>query len=575
MATAFSLESPHRARQYARRRNPPPVQRRLVILLLILACPVPTAAQIATPEGVQLSPFPVLQAPSSYPSFSDGDGMWTVFIGDHPGSALYAQHIRGDGSFAPPCTPAAWRLTGDATQVNSVSASGDGLDGAVVAWFGVTPTDSLSPFIALRYLHLLGEGEVVPGMPDTGLVVSHIASAAMVVDDALGGAYVVWEELKGASNPDIFAQHYSYWGTPLWTPLGSPSGVPVCAVVGIQRLRALHADGQGGAYVVWADMRAANSAPLYVARLEPDGVAGSPWTTNGVRVSPITPGIRIVGSSASPAGGLWLAWRDIGNLNQVNGQHVAPNAAFRWVATGALLATVTPVRGDFVPGPSGQAFFTWGGTDLRCSKLDSTGIRMWSESAGRVLVGPPYASLDCHAAPDGANGQRLAWAQDNSGQNDIRVLNVDATGAPRPGQSPTGSVFAGTAANEAPVAWFTSASGEPALEWLENGVLKIRRLPTTSLAVDPTFDPNGIALAAPYPNPVRGARFTLRFVAPAGAGRAELFDTGGRRVAEREIRSAGGEQSLRWDQPKLPPGVYALRVSVAGRTASRRIVSLE
>lgn len=554
------------------------MQRRSLILLFILALPLPSAAQIATPEGVTLSPFPVLQAPTSFPSFPDGQGgMWSVFIGDHPGSALYAQHIYQDGAWAPPCTPAAWQLTDPATQVNNLSADKDGEGGAVVAWFGVSPTDSLSPFIALRYLHLLGEGQVVPTMPDTGIVVSRIASAALVVGDGSGGAYVVWEELKGASNPDIFAQHYSYGGASLWTPSGSPSGVPVCAVVGIQRLRALHSDGQGGAYVVWADMRAANSAPLYVAHLAPGGVSGAPWTTNGIRVTAITAGIRIVASAPSPAGGLWLAWRDISVLNQVNGQHVAANGVFRWVPTGAVLATVTPLRGDFVPGASGQSFFTWGGSDVRCSKLDSTGVRMWSsETSGRVLVSSPYGSLDCLAAPDGQNGQRLAWAFDNAGQNDVHVLNVDGTGAPRPGQPSNGQVFAGTLANEQPVGWFYSAAGEPALQWLEDGVLKIRRLPTTSLSVGSSFDPNGIALAAPSPHPVRGSRFTLRFAAPAGPGRAELFDMSGRRVAARELWSAGGEQSVRWDDAaRMPPGVYALRLTVAGRTASRRIVHLD
>lgn len=551
--------------------------RRLLILLFILAFPLQSAAQIATPEGVVLSPFPVLQAPASYPSFADdAGGMWSVFIGDHPGSALYAQHIRDDGSWESPCTPAAWQLTDPGTQVNNVAAGWDGLGGAVVTWFGVSPSDSTSPYIALRYLHLTGEGSIPPAFRDTGIVVSTIATAAMVANDGLGGAYIVWEELKSASNPDLFAQHYDYWGGALWTPSGSPSGVPVCAVVGIQRLRALHADGQGGAYVVWADMRAANSAPLYVARLDPGGVAGAPWTTNGARLTPITAGIRIVGSGASPEGELWVAWRDLALANQVNGQKVAPNAAFRWSAFGAILASVTPLHADFVPGPSGQSFFTWGGSDIRCARLDSTGVRMWTlEPTGRVLVAAPWGSLNTRAAPDGANGQRLAWGFDNVGQNDVRMLHVDGSGTPWPGQDPTGDVFAGTPANEEPVAWFTSAQGDPAILWLDDGVLKIRRIPTTSLGVDPAFDAHGVAVATPFPHPVRGTHFMLRFAAPAGPARAELFDTGGRRVAAREIASTGGEQSVRWDQAAaLPPGVYALRLTAAGHSASRRVVHL-
>jgi hypothetical protein len=260
----------------------------------------------------------------------------------------------------------------------------------------------------------------------------------------------------------------------------------------------------------------------------------------------------------------------------VNGQHIAVNGAFRWAPTGSILATVTPVRADFVPGPSGQAFLTWGGNDLRCQRIDSTGARLWNlEPAGRVLVASPWGSLTSVASADGANGQWLAWGYDNAGQNDVHMLHVDPTGAPWPGQSPNGDLFAATPANETPVAWFMSPSGEPAIEWLEDGVLKIRRLPTTSLAVDPAFDPSGVALAAPLPHPLRGSGFTLRFAAPPGGARVELFDTSGRRVAAREFWSTGGAQSVRWDEvARIPPGVYALRLTSAGRVASRRVVSL-
>ena len=551
---------------------------RLLTLLFILASPLPSAAQIATPAGVALSPFPVLQTPSSFPTFAESEsGVWSVFIGEQPGSALYAQHMRDDGSWASGFTSAAIALTDPGTQVNGLSACSDGLDGAVLTWFGVSPADSTSPFVALRYLHLFGDGTSPAAFRDTGIVVSNIASAAMVASDGEGGAYVVWEELKGASNPDIYAQHYDYWGIPTWTPSGSPTGVPVCAVVGIQHLRALHSDGQGGAYVVWADMRTANSAPLYVAHLGPNGVAGSPWTANGVRVTPATSGIRIVGSATSPAGGLWLAWRDLNQVNQVNGQHVAPNASFRWAPFGAILATVTPLRADFVPGPSGQAFFTWGGSDIRCARLDSTGVRMWSqEPTGRVIVTPPSGSLAVRAAPDGAFGQRIAWSFDNAGQSDVRMLHVDGAAVPWPGQSPVGDVFAGTLVPEEPVGWFTSASGDPALAWLEAGTLRIRRLVTTSLGVDPTFESGGVALAPPYPQPLRDSRFTVRFAAPAGAARLELFDMAGRRVASRELWSTGGAQSVSWgDAVALAPGVYALRLTAGAHTAHRRVVRLQ
>ncbi len=544
-------------------------------LLCILASPLAASAQIAMPDGVALSPFPVLQTPSSFPTFADAaGGVWSVFIGAHAGSALYAQHVRDDGSYAPQFSAAAMALTHSGTQVNGLSAAPDGLDGAVVSWFGVTPNDSTSQFIALRFLHIQGDGVVPATFRDTGVVVSNIASAAMIVGDNQGGAYVVWEELKGASNPDIYAQHYDYWGNALWTPSGSPTGVPVCGVVGIQRLRALHADGAGGAYAVWTDQRAAGSAPLYVARLGANGVAGAPWTTNGVRVTAVAAGIRIVGSTVSPGGGLWLAWRDLNVANQAYGQHIAPNASFRWNPLGAILATVTPLRVDLVAGPSGHVFATWGGSDIRCSRMDSTGVRVWStEPAGRIIVTPPTAALVCRSAADGANGQRIAWSVDNAGQNDVRILHVDAAAAPRPGQPADGELFEWSLVNEDPVAWFAPSGSEPLVAWLEAGQLRIRRLPSASLGVEPASSLSGLALAAPSPHPMRGSSVMLNFSAPVGEVRVELYDTSGRRVARRDLWSTGGAQRVRLDEEaSLPPGVYALKLSAAGRSVSRRVV---
>ncbi len=546
-------------------------------LLYILASPIAASAQIAMPDGVALSPFAVLQTPSSFPTFGDGvGGVWSLFIGAHAGSALYAQHIRDDGSFAPGFGAAAMALTHSGTMVNALSAAPDGLDGAVVSWFGVTPNDSTSTFIALRFLHIQDDGVVPATFRDTGVVVSNIASAAMVVGDGEGGAYVVWEELKGVSNPDLYAQHYDYWGNALWAPSGSPTGIPVCGVVGIQRLRALHADGAGGAYVVWADQRSGGTAPLYVAHLGYQGVNGTPWTTNGVRVTAVAAGIRILGSAVSPGGGLWLAWRDLNVADHAYGQHIAPNANFRWALPGAILATVSPLRVDLVEGAAGHVYVTWGDGDIRCARLDSTGVRVWStEPAGRVIVTPTTGALLCKAAADGANGQRIAWSVDNAGQNDVRILHVDATAAPLPGQPADGELFEGSSVAEDPVAWFVRSGLEPLVEWLEAGQLRIRRLPSASLGVEPLIPSSGLALAAPSPHPMRGSFVTLRFSAPVGEARLELYDPSGRRVARRNLWSSGGDQRVRLDEgASLAPGVYALKLSAAGSSVSRRVVRL-
>jgi hypothetical protein len=545
-------------------------------VLCILALPLAriATAQIAMPDGVALSPFPVLESPAEYTTFDDTEGgIWAVFVGAQPGSGLYAQHVRGDGSFADGFNSAARLYAKTGTLVNNFSATPDGVGGAVVSWFGVNAKDSTSQFLALRFLHILNDGSLTGAtIPDTGIVVSSIASAALVAGDGLGGAYVVWEELKGPSNPDIFAQHYDYFGQPTWTPSGSPTGRPVCNIVGIQHLRALHADGAGGAYVVWADSRVGTTVPLYAAHMSVDGVDGAPWTANGVRVSPATQGVRIVGSDVSPTGSLWVAWRDVNVPGQFNAQQVGSDASFAWTSLGAIVATVMPPRAEFVPASGGQVFVTWGGSDIRCSRLDAAGNRTWTtDPGGRVLVAPPSGSLVTHAVADGAGGQRVAWSMDVAGQSDVYGLRVDGAGAALAGEPVGGEVLESAPTPEDPVAWFDAASSQPIIAWLANGQLRARRILGNTTGVEPPLAA-GVAFAA-APNPWRGDALQARFRVPPGEVRLALYDLAGRLVRSERASASGGEQavSLSGLSP-LAAGVYTLRLVAPGVSLARRVV---
>lgn len=552
--------------------------RRLLPLLLLLVCLVPSSpawAQIAMPGGVALSPFPVSQVPAAYVTFADGGGgLWAVFQGAEPHSGLYATHVNPDGSFAPGFGAAAMRIARDSSQVNSLSAAPDGAGGAVITWFGANPKDPASTAIALRFIHVTYYGVIA--MRDTGIVVSTVATAASCTGDGAGGAYVAWEELKSTSNPDIVAQHYDINGLATWVPSGSPTGRNVCAAAGIQRLRAVHFDGTEGAYVVWADSRVPGTTPLYAMHLSLPGVDSGAWTANGVRITPITSSVRFVGAAPSPTGGLYVAWRDFNVPNQLFGQHVAANATFVWPAAGAILATVSPLRADFVPTPNGDVFVTWGGADVRCARLNATGIPVWAESAGRVLVTPVTSADNLRVAADGVGGQRLLWSWDNAGQTDMHALHVDGTGAPLAGEDPAGTPIESDLVPEDAVAWCSADQAWPIVAWLEGGVLRARQLISGTLGVGPAGT-EGLSLAAPWPNPARAGQGTsVRFSAPPGPLRMALYDAAGRCVLVRVLYSNGGTQSfLLEDSARLAPGVYALRLDRAGRSVTQRLVRLQ
>jgi hypothetical protein len=83
--------------------------------------------------------------------------------------------------------------------------------------------------------------------------------------------------------------------------------------------------------------------------------------------------------------------------------------------------------------------------------------------------------------------------------------------------------------------------------------------PTSPLGV-PTSGP-AFALHSPSPNPVAGGRVAIGFaLRDASAATIELFDTNGRRIAQRSVGSLGAGDHMVTLATALRPGVYAVRL---------------
>jgi hypothetical protein len=125
-----------------------------------------------------------------------------------------------------------------------------------------------------------------------------------IVPDDVGGAIVVWADLRGADS-DIYAQRIDRTGARLW----QEDGVPVCTAAGQQRWPAIAADGAGGAIIVWEDERPGTlGADLYAQRL--DVVGNRLWFSSGVRVTG-APGAQATAEIVSDgAGSAIVTWND-------------------------------------------------------------------------------------------------------------------------------------------------------------------------------------------------------------------------------------------------------------------------
>ena len=96
-------------------------------------------------------------------------------------------------------------------------------------------------------------------------------------------------------------------------------------------------------------------------------------------------------------------------------------------------------------------------------------------------------------------------------------------------------------------------------------------------AVGDERSPARLAIERCWPNPVRGGRALVGFDLPSDAPAAlEVFDLAGRRVADVDGLQGAGRHHVELGAGRaLEPGVYLVRLTQAGATATRRVTVLE
>jgi hypothetical protein len=128
-----------------------------------------------------------------------------------------------------------------------------------------------------------------------------------LVSDGSGGAIVVWYGAPSPPGTNIYAQRVNGSGNLLW----ATDGVGVCTLAADQQTPQIVPDGQGGAVIIWFDLRNVTSWDIYAQRI--DGSGAALWTAGGVCVrigagsSPLTP----LSIAPDGAGGAIIVWDDL------------------------------------------------------------------------------------------------------------------------------------------------------------------------------------------------------------------------------------------------------------------------
>ncbi|MFN8589129.1 MAG: hypothetical protein U0704_15160 [Candidatus Eisenbacteria bacterium] len=232
------------------------------------------------------------------------------------------------------------------------------------------------------------------------------------IEDGTGGFFLVWRDDRARtggnpSNYDIYAQHVSAAGLPLW----GVNGVAVCTDVAAQDRPSLCSDGAGGLFVAWSEPRFISS-DIWAQRLNAAGVAQ--WALNGYRIARLDAANDYSPLLASDgAGGFWCVWSsyDPATGTRVRAQRVSAAGAPLWATAGVALSGATGNQSEpHVLDDSGALVASWvqqsNPRSVRAQRLNGAGTALWGGN-GLAVSDTTRAASYTHYVVPGLAGARF------------------------------------------------------------------------------------------------------------------------------------------------------------------------
>ncbi len=344
---------------------------------------------------------------------------------------VYAQRLNAAGS-------AQWTANGagiykdPGVQLGS-PAIPDGAGGTFVVWH-----EKRGGQFDLRARRINSSGAPVTGAVD----VCNATGSQFVQDviaDGAGGVIVLWQDERGASKYDFYAQRLNASCVPQWTA----NGVVVTAAAGERDNARMVTDGAGGAIITWHDMRNPSDADIYAQRINGAGVAQ--WTANGLGVCVIAGTQSQPGIASDGAGGAIISWFDGRSFLALGiyAQRLNGAGSPAWTANGVSVMSTTAfgqgVVGAVSDGASGaivlfseQVFnpvtFSTSANILTAQRIGPTGATPWGATgvtvcdAGALIENPQLVT-------DNASGAIVAWSDGRASTDDIYAQRITAAGS--------------------------------------------------------------------------------------------------------------------------------------------------
>lgn len=292
----------------------------------------------------------------------------------------------------------------------------DGAGGAIVVWYDYRNAAHYDVYAQ----RVDSTGTV--RWTTNGVAVCNATGAQLspsIAADGAGGAVIAWQDQRSTIN-DIYAQRLSSTGTALWTA----NGVVVCNYSTDQTAPVIASDGSGGAIVAWQDMRSGVFG-VYTQRIGAAGTAA--WTANGLSLSNGIAGQVETTILSDDNGGAIVVWCDMRNdAADVYAQRVNSAGSLLWSTAGLAVGSATGVQrfGTPVSDGAGGAVIVWqdtrtGTNDVYAQHVTAAGTPTWFTSPfGSEHVAMSTArdeQTEIAVTTDGSGGVIVAWQDTRNG----------------------------------------------------------------------------------------------------------------------------------------------------------------
>lgn len=520
-----------------------------VALAALFACASPANATWAT-YG---SPATLADSNQVLPhSISDGAGGVFIAWEDYrSGNAdVWAQHLDASGN-------PLWGGNGTlvVSQVGGQESpvlTSDGSGGIIVAW---QDSRSGSYDIYAQGLNAAGATRwAAGGVPVCLAAGNQVLQVA--TEDAAGGAIIAWRDLRSGAS-DIYAQRVDNSGNALWTL----NGAAVCDTIGTQSDVRVMGDQLGGAFVIWRDLRSGTSNDIYAQHVSSTGTML--WTKNGAPIATAANDQLNPVLVSDGRFGFIAAWHDARNGTDYNifAQRIRANGTRAWAVNGVALCLADSSQQDPVIASDGQAgaIVAWvdprnplnPDADVYAQRVDSLGVAKWTTNGVAVCATSGFQIVRTIVA-DKSGGAIIGWDDDRAGFREVYAQHVNASGALL--WDPLGLKIATGAGQRNLYTASPDGYGGCIFAWEDfrngpNSDIYAYRVTSIGTGVAGAAAPSApVRLYPARPNPFNPHTVLSFRLEQAGPVRLALFDVQGRLVRElvNGVRPAG-TQEVAWD----------------------------